>query len=154
MKSNEPQTRHTLGAYRQRCFAQLESLKASSSNYQTALAACRTEEADGILADLQLEAEELAGVPTTAAMELPIWDLSISEDEIQLPVAPCHQQAREHAALFESEGARVRWHVNGPNDKLTCDECRELLSQGFAASELPDMPVHPGCRCMLVVAMD
>lgn len=108
------------------------------------------------LSDLQIEAERLAGVPASAAEILPIWEDGPSYDAL----------AREIVARFRKAGAinlrqlqvidpggmyGTQWTISGPIDYATCAECKELMKKHFGANALPTVPVHPGCRCTVVL---
>jgi hypothetical protein len=106
-----------------------------------------------VLLDLQCRAEELAGVPPTAAEALPIW-----EGEPQ-PVAIATEVVHRFRAvdldqirMIDPDGSYgTRWKLHGPIDNLTCAECRELMARAFSSKEIPECPVHPGCRCTILL---
>jgi len=210
--------RNTLEAYRMRCFAEFEKLKANSPEYREAFAnspeavgeamtveeirqlfrqsgyslkqfavdhglsypavtshfggrkaSVRVHEAaeekaselkaaqrqDEVLSDLRCRAEELAGVPPTAAEALPIWD---READAVLVATRIVERFRSAGTLTLHDIHRIDpggvygtlWRIHGPADVLTCAECRELMQRGFKSDEIPAVPVHPGCRCTVI----
>ena len=211
--------RHTLEAYRMRCSAEFEKLKADSLEYREAFAnspqavgeAMTNEEIrklfrqsgyslkrfaadlglsysavtshfggrktsvpiheaakkkarelkaiqrqDEVLSDLRFRAEELAGVPSTAAEALPIWD---GEADAIMVATEIVERFRRAATLALHDIQRIDpggvygtlWKIHGPTDVLTCAECRELMEQKFKSNAIPVVPVHPGCRCTVIV---
>lgn len=42
--------------------------------------------------------------------------------------------------------SQIQW-IAGADDGRTCEECLSLDGQVFDISEVPDIPVHPNCRC-------
>jgi SPP1 gp7 family putative phage head morphogenesis protein len=39
-------------------------------------------------------------------------------------------------------------------DERVCDECDDLDGQTYAIDDAPDIPIHPSCRCVYVIAPD
>jgi SPP1 gp7 family putative phage head morphogenesis protein len=39
-------------------------------------------------------------------------------------------------------------------DDIACEECMDLNGQVFALEDLPEIPVHEGCRCIFGVYVD
>jgi len=211
--------RNTLEAYRMRCFAEFEKLKANSLEYREAFAnspeavgeamtveeirqlfrqsgyslkqfavehglsnaavtshfggrktSVRIHEAaekkarelkaiqrqDEVLSDLRFRAEELAGVPHTAAEALPIWDGEADAVSVATQIV---ERFRSAATLTLHDIHRIDpggfygtlWRIHGPTDVLTCAECRELMQQKFKSDGIPVVPVHPGCRCTVIL---
>jgi hypothetical protein len=212
--------RHTLEAYRMRCYAEFEKLKANSLEYREAFAnlpvalggeamtsgeirqlfrqsGCSLKQfsaelrlsysavashfggrktsvhiheaaekkarelkaihrQDEVLSDLRFRAEELAGVPPTAAEALPIWD---GEADAIVFATQIVERFRRAATLTLHDIHRIDpggvygtlWKIHGPTDVLTCAECRELMEQKFKSNEIPVVPVHPGCRCTVIL---
>jgi len=111
---------------------------------------------DEVLSDLRFRAEELAGVPPTAAEALPIWD---GEADTVLVATQIVERFRSAATLTLHDIHRIDpggvygtlWEIHGPTDVLTCAECRELMRQRFKSDEIPVVPVHPGCRCTVIL---
>jgi hypothetical protein len=111
---------------------------------------------DEVLSDLRFRAEELAGVPPTAAEALPIWD---SEADAVVVATQIVERFRSAATLTLHDIHRIDpggvygtlWKIHGPTDLLTCAECRELMQQKFKSNEIPVVPVHPGCRCTVIL---
>jgi hypothetical protein len=109
--------------------------------------------------DLRYEAQRRAGVPGTAAEVLPIWDGEYSAKDLARSViyrlrSPGSIDKRQMQLIDEGQMHPARWRTSGPIDILTCDECRLLMQRSFTASECPEVPVHPGCRCQLIVDME
>ena len=109
-----------------------------------------------VLLDLQCKAEELAGVPPTAAEVLPIWEGELQPMTIAAQVVNRFRQAGaidlHQIMMIDPEGSYgTRWKLHGPMDKLTCAECRELMERAFTSKEIPGVPVHPGCRCTILL---
>jgi hypothetical protein len=111
---------------------------------------------DEVLSDLRFRAEELAGVPPTAAEALPIWD---GEADAVVVATQIVERFRSAATLTLHDIHRIDpggvygtlWKIHGPTDVLTCAECRELMQQKFKSNEIPVVPVHPGCRCTVIL---
>jgi hypothetical protein len=212
--------RHTLEAYRSRCFAVFERLKSESQEYRDAFAEqpaaapsetmtrddirgvfrdCwyslkqfateggfpysavishfggkrlsapiheaatkialqlrLTHRREEIVSDLQWRAQELVGVPATAAEVLPIWEGELQPAAIATQVVNRFRQAGaidlHQIRMIGPEGSYgTRWKLHGPIDKLTCAECRELMEGSFTSREIPGVPVHPGCRCTMLL---
>jgi hypothetical protein len=111
---------------------------------------------DEVLSALRFRAEELAGVPPTAAEALPIWD---GEADAVVVATQIVERFRSAATLTLHDIHRIDpggvygtlWKIHGPTDVLTCAECRELMQQKFESNEIPVVPVHPGCRCTVIL---
>ena len=111
---------------------------------------------DEVLSDLRFRAEELAGVPPTAAEALPIWD---GEADAIVVATQIVERFRRGATLTLHDIQQIDpggvygtlWKIHGPTDVLTCAECRELMQQKFKSNEIPVVPVHPGCRCTVIL---
>jgi hypothetical protein len=113
-----------------------------------------THRREEVVSGLRRRAEELASIPPTAAEVMPIW-----EGELQPMVIARQVVERFHRAgainlhqlqTIDSDGSyRTPCTTTGPIDKLTCTECRELMERVFKIGEIPEVPVHPGCRCTL-----
>jgi hypothetical protein len=111
---------------------------------------------DEVLSDLRFRAEELAGVPPTAAEVLPIWD---GEADAVLVATQIIERFRSAATVtlhdihwIDPGGVYgTLWKIQGPTDVLTCAECRGLMQQKFKSNEIPVVPVHPGCRCTVIL---
>jgi hypothetical protein len=111
---------------------------------------------DEVLSDLRFRAEELAGVPPSAAEVLPIWD---GEADAIVVATQIVERFRRAAALTRHDVHRIDpggvygtlWKIHGPTDVLTCAECRELMQQKFKSDEIPVVPAHPGCRCTVIL---
>lgn len=114
------------------------------------------ERQDEVLYSLQSRAEQLACVPPTAAETLPIWD---SKADTVLVATQIIERFRRAATLTLDDVHRIDpagafgtlWRISGPIDRLTCAECRELMRQEFTSERIPAVPVHPGCRCTVVL---
>lgn len=212
--------RHTLEAYRLRCFAAFEKLKSESQEYMEAFAeqpvpapgetmsrddirglfrdCCYslkrfateggfpystvtshfagkklsapiqeaaqkvalqlrlTHRREEVVSDLQWRAEELAGVPPTAAEVLPIWEGELKPKTLATQIVDRFRQAGatnlHQIRMIGPDGSyETRWKLFGPIDVLTCAECRELMGRTCSSKEIPAVPVHPGCRCTLVL---
>jgi len=109
-----------------------------------------------ILAELHFKAEELAGVPATAAEVLPIWDGGADAAAIARQVVERFRKAgainlQQIRTIDPGGSYGTLWRVSGPVDRLTCAECKRLMEQAFAVGALPQVPVHPGCRCTLTI---
>lgn len=211
--------RHTLEAYRLRCFAEFEKLKADSFEYkeafsepsetvdqamtreeirqvfrecgyslkqfateralpysavtshfggkntsarirvaaeQKARALGRIHRQDEVLFALRLSAQELAGVPPTAAEALPIWE---GEADAMLVANQIVDRFRHVGAINLDSIRRIDpggaygtlWKIHGPTDVLTCAECQQMMQRVFATNQIPEVPIHPGCRCTLLL---
>jgi hypothetical protein len=111
---------------------------------------------DEVLSDLQFTAERLAGVPPTAAEVLPIWE---GEADAAVVATQVVERFRRAATPTLHDIHRIDpggvygtiWTILGPTDVLTCAECRELMQQKFRSNEIPVVPVHPGCRCTVIL---
>ena len=109
-----------------------------------------------ILSDLRFRAQELAGVPATAAEVLPIWDGDVDTRALARQIVERFRQAGainlHQIHTIDPDGTyRTLWTISGPIDKLTRAECRELMERVFTVKEIPAVPVHPGCRCTLII---
>jgi hypothetical protein len=211
--------RHTLEAYRLRCFPLFEKLKSESQEYveafaeQPAPAPCDTMTRDDIravfrdcgyslkqfsseggfpysavtshfagkklsapiqeaaqriaiqlrlsdrreeiLSELRFTAQELAGVPPTAAEVLPIWEGEPRPRAIAALIVDRFRQTGatnlHQIRTIDPDGSYgTRWKLFGPTDVLTCAECRGLMASALTAKEIPEVPVHPGCRCTIL----
>lgn len=105
-----------------------------------------------IVSDLRYRAQELAGVPPTAAEVLPIWEGELQPAAIAREVVNWFRQAGainlHQIKVIDPDGFYgARWKLTGPIDRLTCAECRELMKRAFTVKEIPVVPVHLGCRC-------
>jgi hypothetical protein len=111
---------------------------------------------DEVLSDLRFTAERVAGVPPTAAEVLPIWE---GEADATVVATQVVERFRRAATLTLRDVHRIDpggvygtiWTILGPTDVLTCAECRELMQQKFKSNEVPVIPVHPGCRCTVIL---
>jgi hypothetical protein len=111
---------------------------------------------DEVLSDLRLRAEDLAGIPRTAAEVLPIWDGKADAIVVATQIV---ERFRRAATLTLHDIHRIDpggvygtlWKIHGPTDALTCVECRELMQQKFTSNNIPVVPVHPGCRCTVIL---
>jgi len=115
-----------------------------------------TRRREGVVLDLQHRAEELAGVPPTAAEVLPIWEGELQPMSIATLVVNRFRKAGainlHQIRMIDLEGSYgTRWRLHGPIDKLTCAECQELMERAVTGKEIPEVPVHPGCRCTILI---
>jgi len=106
-----------------------------------------------VLLDLRCRAEKLAGVPPTAAEALPVWEGEPQPVAIATEVVHRFRAVDLHRIrMIDPDGSYgTRWKLHGPIDNLTCVECRELMTRAFASREIPGCPVHPGCRCIVIL---
>jgi hypothetical protein len=114
-----------------------------------------THRREEVVSELQHTAEDLAGVPPTAAEVLPIWEREAQPAVIARQVVNQFRQAGaidlHQIRMIDPDGSYgTRWKLHGPIDKLTCVECRELMEASFTVEEIPGCPIHPGCRCTII----
>ena len=109
-----------------------------------------------VVQDLRCRAEELSGVPPTAAEVLPIWEGDPNPVALATQIVDRFRQAGaidlHRLRMVDPEGAYgTRWKLHGPIDSLTCAECRALMESAFTIKGIPEVPVHPGCRCTILL---
>jgi hypothetical protein len=109
-----------------------------------------------VLFDLRYRAQELAGVPPTAAEALPIWESEMQPWAIAREIlyrfnTACAINVHQIRMIDPDGFYGTRWNLFGPRDVLTCTECRELMARVFTSIEIPECPVHPGCRCTVTI---
>jgi hypothetical protein len=122
-------------------------------------AAVEQEKEEERLWDLRFEAQERAGVPATAAESLPLWEEGFSAQALARSVIDRLRSSgsidKRQMRMIDPDGMYgCKWRTIGPDDYLTCAKCRDYMKRTFTTGSVPEVPLHPGCRCWIGIDVD